>query len=160
MDAERCLEAGSKAWQAGGHARGKEHLLASRSTPVPKMQQRSEALAKGPRVALARIWGLHAGSRVVFPELCFKAVGVSTAMSGKESGSLKPKQLLRVAGDDEGSLPTTSTRSLAAIVVGEAGLSEIIRQSSIEWIIVPGRSLARSPRMIGREKWSTNRCSG
>lgn len=103
---------------------------------------------------------MHAGSRVVFPELCFKAVGVSTAMSGKESGSLKPKQLLRVAGDDEGSLPTTSTRSLAAIVVGEAGLSEIIRQSSIEWIIVPGGSLARSPRMIGREEWSTNRCSG
>ena len=40
------------------------------------MQQRSAALTKGAGVSSARIEDLYAGSRVVFPELRFKAVGV------------------------------------------------------------------------------------
>ena len=55
----------------------------------------------------ARIWVLQAGSRVVFPKLRDKAVGVFTAIPGNETVLLKRNTLLRVAGDDEGSLPTT-----------------------------------------------------
>lgn len=70
---------------------------------------------------------MHAGSRVVFPELRFKAVGTVTAVSGKNYIFLKPNSLLRVAGHEEGSPQTTSTQSLAAIVVGKARLSEFSR---------------------------------
>lgn len=50
---------------------------------------------------------LAVGSRVVYPERRFKAVGVSTAVPGRKSVLVKPKQLPKVAGDDEGSPPTT-----------------------------------------------------
>ena len=43
---------------------------------VSERQQRIAVLAKGARVASARILDLRAGSRIVFPELRFKAVGV------------------------------------------------------------------------------------
>ena len=53
-------------------------------------------------------------------------------MFGKEAAWLKQKKLLRVAGDDERIPAYDLTRSLAATVVGEAGLSELLRQSRME----------------------------
>ena len=48
-----------------------------------------------------------AGSRVVFAERRFNAVGESTAASGRKSVLVKPKQVPKVAGGDEGSPLTT-----------------------------------------------------
>ena len=52
-------------------------------------------------------------------------------MSGQKYVWLKQQQVERVAGDDEKIPAAHLTRSLAAIV-GEAGVSEVIRQCSIK----------------------------
>lgn len=53
------------------------------------MEQRLSALAKGPKFTSARIWDLQEGSRVVFPKLHVKAVGLYKAGYGNKSVSLK-----------------------------------------------------------------------
>ena len=57
-------------------------------------------------------------------------------MLGKRIVWLKQRNLVRGAGDDERIPADDLTRSLAAVVVGEAEVSELVRQSSIQWVKV------------------------